>query len=127
MQFTTSSLALLTACMGPLTAALPTAVRLQARDSICGVAPSNTTATAATDSAATLLGVPQITTNIAAGCLDFCKDTAGCVSVEYGAVVAGGETKCLMFTVAASALAVPGEGESLLAFDVDCAEVYKRV
>lgn len=145
MQFTSSCVALL--ATSSLAAALPRAhhhhgALLQARDplqvhalpqtrdllqkraDICGVAPSNTTATAASDTAAALLGAPVLSTNIAAGCLDFCKDVTGCVSVEYGTLTEGGEAQCLMFTVTAGALAAPDAGESLLVFDVGCTPKY---
>lgn len=129
MHFLSSSSAILaTICMAPFTAALPTAStltsHLHTRDNICYVAPSNTTATAATNSAAQIVDVPQLDTNIATGCLTFCKDVTGCVSAEYGVVEAGGDEECLMFTVAASALAAPTDGQSLVAFDVGCEEVY---
>lgn len=126
MQFTSSSISIMATLMVSFAAAVPTASRgavLHTRDNICGVAPSNTTATAATNEAAAMN--VDIETNVAAGCLDFCKDTTGCLSAEYGTLESGGEEKCLMFTEAASALAVPTDGQSLVAFDVGCTESYK--
>lgn len=128
MQFTSSTLALLATITASLAAAVPTTniasrrAVLHTRDNICGVAPSNTTATAATNEAASM--TLDVATNIAAGCLDFCKSTTGCLSVEYGVTETDGEDTCLMFSEAASALAVPTTNQSLVAYDVDCAETY---
>ncbi|KAM0335422.1 hypothetical protein ACHAQA_000467 [Verticillium albo-atrum] len=84
------------------------------RANVCGAAPTGPS----TNSQTPLQTLQNISTQEA--CLERCRATAGCQSIEFGKPAANQPNACRLFNVPASSLPRPSNGQSFAAFDVGC-------
>ncbi|KAF2707196.1 hypothetical protein K504DRAFT_504372 [Pleomassaria siparia CBS 279.74] len=86
----------------------------QKRANNCGAAPTGP----ATSNPSPLKNDASIKSS--ADCLALCKTTSGCQSVEFGKTSANGQDECRLFSVPASQLPPPTNGQTFVAFDTGC-------
>ncbi|KAH8886062.1 hypothetical protein GQ53DRAFT_750858 [Thozetella sp. PMI_491] len=96
------------------TADHPQGLRQNKRDNQCGATPAGPSSNSPSPLQTTT------TPGSLQDCLNLCKTTAGCQSVEYGSPTAGAPAQCILFSVPVSSLPPPASGASIQASDVGC-------